>query len=68
MILKFYHLLIRHDTLISKKLTGDCYYLYDTKKLEFNKIENDKLNSEDGHPTVDTIENRYMITDTYMTF
>jgi len=64
-ILKFYHLLIRHDTLISKKLTGDCYYIYDTEKLEFNKIENDKLNSEDGHPTVDTIENRYMITDTY---
>lgn len=65
MILKIYHLLIRHDTIISKKLTGDCYYIYDTKKIKFHKIDNNNLNSEDGHPTVDTIENRYMITDTY---
>jgi len=64
-ILKLYHFFIKHDTLISKKLTGDCYYLYDTQKLKSFKIDNNKLNSEDGHPTVDTILNKYLITDTY---
>ena len=49
---------------MSKKITGDCYYIFNTKKLNFKKITNHEINLEDGHPCVET-KKRYMITDIY---
>ena len=64
-LVKIYHFFINHNTKISKKITGDCYYIFNTKKLNFKKITNNEINLEDGHPCVETKKKRYMITDIY---
>lgn len=63
--LKIYHFFIDHNTKISKKITGDGYYIFDIKKLKYKKINNSEINLEDGHPCVETKKKRYMITDIY---
>lgn len=63
--LKIYHLFIKHNTKISKKITGDCYYIFDVKKLSYKKIMNNEINLEDGHPCVEGKKKRFMITDIY---
>lgn len=65
LLLKIYHFFIKHNTRISKKITGDSYYIFDIKRLNYKKINNDMINLEDGHPCVETKKKQYMITDIY---
>ena len=58
-------MLIKHNSSLSKKITGDCYFKYNINNLTHNKINSKKLNLEDGHPSIDTKINRYLLTDIY---
>lgn len=64
-LIKIYHKFISHNSTISKKITGDCYYILDINSLNHKRIESIKLNLEDGHPSIDTKFNKYLLTDLY---
>lgn len=65
LLLSIYHKFIKHNSNLSKKITGDCYFIYNINNLTHKKINSQLLNLEDGHPSIDTKINRYLLTDIY---
>jgi hypothetical protein len=64
-LLKIYKLFIKDNSLLAKKITKDGYYYYNFLNSKFTKVHNNKLNSEDGHPTCNYKLNDDFITDNY---
>ena len=64
-LLKIYKFFVKDNSNIAKKITQDGYYYYNFSQNKFEKINNRKLNSEDGHPTCNAIYNMDFITDNY---
>ena len=63
-LIKIYHKLIKHNTDLSKFITGDSYYIYNIETKIKKKIQA-KFNKEDGHPSVSNNYKNLMITDQY---
>lgn len=63
-LLKIYHKLVKHNTGLSKFITGDSYYIYNIETKIKKKIQA-KFNREDGHPSVSNHFKKLMITDQY---
>lgn len=64
-LLKIYKLFVKDNSLLAKRVTKDGYYYYNFLNNKFTRINNDELNSEDGHPTCNYKLNGGFITDNY---
>ena len=62
-LLKFYKILKKDNSKLSKLSTGDGYKIINVNNMSKKIIKNNLLNKEDGHPS--TFTNNSFFTDTY---